>query len=141
MSLHRLIYTSVPKSIGPADIDDILKTSRRNNKRDNLTGMLVFTSDFFLQVIEGNCDALSRRLILIGHDQRHERLQLRRFEQVDERLFSAWDMHYVAHNQASLATYGGFFAGARFQPELMTASALLKMCQRMANDVQTPLSA
>lgn len=141
MSLYRLVYTSVPKSIGQADIDDILNASRQNNERDNLTGMLLFTSDFFVQVIEGSCETLSERLITIGHDPRHKKLQLRSFEQVDERLFAAWDMHYVAHNQASLAAYGGFFAKSRFQPELMTSSALLKMCQRMACDFQAPLSA
>ncbi len=91
--MERIIYMS--KSRTPPDsalVADILGASRRNNGRDELTGLLFVGGDHFLQVIEGPSDLLDAAYRRIGADPRHHDLKLLSRTRVDERAFGDWDM-------------------------------------------------
>jgi len=53
MELTQIIYTSTLKSADPQVINDILITSRRNNLRDAITGVLFRSGLRLVQVLEG----------------------------------------------------------------------------------------
>jgi hypothetical protein len=73
-------------------VDDILAQSRRNNRRDALTGLLVVCSRRFLQVLEGPAEALTSAYARIKADPRHFAMVELGRKQVAERAFSGWDM-------------------------------------------------
>ena len=126
MPLHRLIYLSRPIINGPEDIDSILKASYRNNDAQAVSGLLLFTCDWFLQVIEGSSERLTKTFIRICHDSRHKEIQLRSFEKIDERVFPEWGMQYVSHSSESLKKFHHFFAARRFDPSEMSPATLEK---------------
>ena len=126
MTLHRLIYFSRPVVNGPEDINEILKASYRNNDAQAISGILLFTCDWYLQVIEGISERLTNAFLIIGHDSRHKDVQLSSFKQIDERAFPEWGMHYVSHSPESLQKYHHFFAARRFNPSEMSPATLEK---------------
>jgi len=55
MFLSRILYASTTTDqFKPKDIEDILSKARQENSKLNITGMLCFSSNYFLQCIEGS---------------------------------------------------------------------------------------
>lgn len=125
MSLHRLIYTSMPIASGAEDINAILEVSRHNNERSALTGVLLFTHKWFVQIIEGDCRVLTERFIKIGSDTRHHDVHLRSYQRISERAFNDWTMGYVSHSKADLDRLWRFYATRSFDPSNMDSDAIL----------------
>ncbi|MCB1877512.1 MAG: BLUF domain-containing protein [Chromatiales bacterium] len=93
--MHLLAYVSqvhdCDKDIGPM-LDEICAVSKRNNARDGITGVLFHHRGKFLQVVEGEEEALRAlwaRLIL---DPRHESLHVLLDQPVTDREFADWNM-------------------------------------------------
>lgn len=91
--LSQLIYVStrVP-SCTEAEIEKILNTSVENNKINNITGILVYSSNRFLQVLEGDSDVILNLYDKIKEDKRHKNSVMISLKSIDKRLFPGWHM-------------------------------------------------
>ncbi len=81
MILIRLTYFSrnhLDRFNGPMDdrVAEILATSVANNRRDEISGALVYDSKWFAQIIEGREGVVSRTFERILRDQRHADIAL-----------------------------------------------------------------
>ena len=89
--LHRVIYAS--EAVGATgastlSIAQILGVAERNNRRDHLTGVMLFHDGRVLQAVEGRRADLDRLLTRLRDDPRHTEMcilatipiQTRRFE-------------------------------------------------------------
>jgi hypothetical protein len=97
MSVHRLVYASRNlvhiAHVRPLDaIRDILTISEINNRRDGITGSLVFDSDHFIQILEGPRQAVFAAFRRIQDDPRHTDIDLIEFAEAPFRLFGDWTM-------------------------------------------------
>jgi len=94
--IFRLIYTSMASaSIKEPNIQDILKAARANNPNVDLTGVLLFHDDTFLQVLEGPKNAVLALVAKIETDPRnHGLIEIFR-EESEARIFPDWSMAYV----------------------------------------------
>jgi hypothetical protein len=95
MPLTRIVYVS--EAVGAAganllSIAEILGVSDRNNRRDNLTGMLLSHGGRFLQVLEGSRGDIDRLLERLRQDPRHRHIQVVSDEPASERRFGGWAM-------------------------------------------------
>lgn len=91
--MERIIYISTARtSPDAAMVEDILRVSRRNNRRDGLTGLLVVGGRRFLQVIEGPREATDRAFARIRADARHFAVVEIGRKKIAERAFADWDM-------------------------------------------------
>ena len=100
--LVRMIYASA--ALEPTNkpmLQSIMKSARRNNERHDLTGMLVFDHQFFLQVLEGERAAVSRLLTRLMADPRHKDLVLLGLDEIDRRSFADWAMAFVPADKIS----------------------------------------
>lgn len=96
MSLRQLIYASKPTdSFVPEDLDRILQASRRNNHEIGVTGLLLFTGDFFTQVLEGKPQRIEALYKRISKDPRHLEIKLVSDTGISTRHFGNWDMAYL----------------------------------------------
>lgn len=94
--LVRLLYASrAAEILTPAIIDSILDQSRRNNPPLGITGMLCYSEDIFLQVLEGGRDQVCERFNAIVRDARHASVRILTYEEVAERHFGGWTMGQV----------------------------------------------
>ena len=59
--LSRLAWSSVPSpTFSAARLNEIIAPSRRNNERNHISGMLIFTGAQFLGILEGDDHNLAR---------------------------------------------------------------------------------
>lgn len=94
--LVRCLYASrAATPLSAALLDSILEQSRRNNPRRGITGMLCFTDDTFVQVLEGGRDEVCELLNVIIRDTRHLSLRILIYEEIAERRFGGWTMGQV----------------------------------------------
>lgn len=94
--MYRLIYKS--DSTTPMSwklVGSILTASTRNNARDGLTGALLLGKRHFLQVLEGDFEAVNHTFQRICRDRRHENIRIVAFDVVDKREFAGWEMRGV----------------------------------------------
>ncbi|KQT32963.1 activator of photopigment and puc with BLUF domain protein [Sphingomonas sp. Leaf412] len=88
----QVVYISTAVAGLPADIDDILAVSRRNNARDDVTGLLYADGRRFLQALEGPERQVEAALIRIAADPRHRAIVTLSHRIVAAREFGAWEM-------------------------------------------------
>lgn len=128
MSLHRLIYCSRPVAPARCDLEGILDACERNNPVSHVTGMLLFTSDCFLQLLEGGRGAVNACFQKISRDRRHSDIEVVSSGPIDFRLFDRWSMHYVAGAGAGACDLRRFAANGRFDPFETTPSGIEQFC-------------
>src|SRR3954468_23995369 len=87
------ISTARPQT-GWHSVDEILATSRRNNRRADVTGLLLFNGKRFLQLLEGPEAEVKTTYDRILLDPRHFALVKLSERQIEEREFGGWDMSF-----------------------------------------------
>ncbi|ROS48105.1 BLUF domain-containing protein [Frigoribacterium sp. PhB24] len=90
------------------DLANLLMTSRSNNARLGITGMLLHREGRFIQVLEGPDEAVRARLAVIARDPRHTAVHTIVDERVEDRLFPAWTMGYRAVTDDLAAAIPGY---------------------------------
>ena len=129
----RMIYASrISPNFGPADVHDILNTSRRNNPPLGLTGLLVFADGFFLQALEGARSRVNLLYARILRDPRHSESAVLSYKGIDKRAFGDWSMGYVLSNEKNRALFLAYSLDARFSPLALSASAAENMLAELA---------
>lgn len=78
------------------DLLAILSVARRINQENGVTGLLLFDGKDFLQVLEGDEDAVRETYRRITQDERHRDLNVLFEEQVDAPQFQQWSMGFQA---------------------------------------------
>ena len=95
--LERLVYRSdaAPSSDGPMDLSEIEAASVRNNGRRRITGALAHHGGVFVQVLEGEPEALGELMKDIEADPRHRNVRVLARWPVQAQLFIGWAMVLV----------------------------------------------
>ena len=91
--MRQVLYVS--ESVTPADqtpLTAILESSRHNNALDGITGLLWSDGVHFVQVLEGDDDAVGAALRRIEADPRHHRLRMIHDRPIVSRHFGSWSM-------------------------------------------------
>ncbi len=134
--MRRVIYCSqATHDVSPDELVELLEKSRRNNERVGLSGMLLYSSQSFLQVLEGDAVALQQTYARITADERHDNLRLLLDAEVAAPLFPDWTMGFEHVDDEDLAEdLDGFTPATDYplvNPDLVTnagvAQTLLKL--------------
>lgn len=88
-----LIYASrAIRLMDNKTLDTILAASRKNNPRNELTGMLLYGRGHFIQLLEGPEEKVRETYERISSDTRHSDVAILFEGKVSERLFPNWSM-------------------------------------------------
>ena len=98
--LYKIVYCSKNYMLGEQSMRDeqviqILKTSRKNNSLQNVTGALLYSSNFFAQVLEGPQKAIETIFERIQRDDRHGEVTVLDSSRSACRDFPEWSMARV----------------------------------------------
>ena len=123
--MRRIIYCSQATfDFAPDELVELLARSRENNAADGLSGMLLYSSQSFLQVLEGSQTALERTYARIVADDRHQDLRMLLDAEVVAPMFPDWTMGFEHVDEDDLADdLDGFVPGADHalvNPDLIT---------------------
>jgi len=127
--MKRIIYCSQATTDGsPEELVALLELSRRNNERGGLSGMLLYSSQSFLQVLEGEETALTSTYDRILRDDRHMNLRLLMDADVAAPMFPDWTMGFDHVDDDELAdSLDGFTPATTYplvNPDLITNAAV-----------------
>lgn len=136
--LIQLIYTSTAtREFSDEELADILKKSVQNNRQRNITGLLLYTKGTFMQLIEGESDAIDALLETIKLDPRHRDIEEQLRTPIREVEFSQWHMGYRTINKEdvlALPNFAPFFERGFDSAILATKPGVsLELMQAMAN--------
>lgn len=94
--LVRLLYASrAAQAVTPEIIESVLAQSRAYNPSHGITGILCWSDDIFLQVIEGGRMPVNELYGHIVRDGRHRDVVLLNYAEITERRFAGWTMGQV----------------------------------------------
>ena len=94
--LVRLMYASrANEPVRQDSLQAIMKKSTQNNPDIGVTGVLCFSGEIFLQVLEGGRLQVSALYNRIAQDPRHRDVVLLSYEEIEERSFAGWAMGQV----------------------------------------------
>lgn len=95
-NLSRLLYVSTAAdAVTDDDLRQILESSRSNNSKAGITGVLCGSGSHFIQVLEGPENDLIQLYSRIIDDPRHYDCVLIGIAPVAERMFQQWAMGYL----------------------------------------------
>jgi len=76
----------------PLNLAEILGASARNNRRDEITGVLAYAEGTFIQAIEGQPHAVDALMTRLRSDSRHTDIAVLGQDWAEERAFPVWAM-------------------------------------------------
>jgi len=94
--MFQLAYASAATApFTPEFLQLLLARARDANAAHGVTGMLLYHSGSFLQVLEGPQGAVERTFASIQRDLRHHRIKVLLRKSVDCREFADWSMGFI----------------------------------------------
>jgi hypothetical protein len=94
--LVRLMYASrAPAPPSAEIIESILGQARTRNPSLGITGILCFSNEIYLQVLEGGRRSVNDLYHAIARDPRHHEITMLQYHEISERAFAGWTMGQV----------------------------------------------
>lgn len=87
--------SSASRLLDSAELVELLRQSRENNLRRGITGLLLYHDGSFMQVLEGEIDAVQTLYHTICGDPRHKTVTRLTAAPLARRNFGEWSMAFV----------------------------------------------
>lgn len=130
--LVRLLYASrVTAPLSASMMDSILEQSARNNPRQGITGILCYSEDLFMQVLEGGRDEVCDLYNTIVRDERHLDVRILIYDEIQERRFGGWTMGQVNINKVNPALLLKYAEKAELNPFTCSGRASMALLDEL----------
>ena len=107
--LSHLVYVSTASEpMSDADLAELLAQSRERNGRNDITGMLLYKDDRYIQLLEGHEAQVQKIFDSIRRDDRHHDVQLLWFRYAQFRDFPDWSMGFQNVDALAHESLSGF---------------------------------
>jgi len=109
--IHLIYVSSASQEMSEENLLFLLEQSRSRNKRQNVTGMLLYAKGNFFQVLEGEKSDVEEIYEAIENDGRNKGNIVIEKKDISERTFPDWSMgfkHLTSHNKATIKGYSEF---------------------------------
>lgn len=123
MSLIALVYVSVASyPMSDDELKEILAVARRNNSERNVTGMLLYRDEYFIQALEGEEADVNAIYDKICQDKRHRNIITVYKNPIVARSFDNWSMGFNHIRDINPNELPGFtdFLNKPFDPVFLT---------------------
>jgi hypothetical protein len=99
-TLSTIVYRShAACDMSPQALRDLTFTSERRNRREAITGLMLYDGGQFFQSLEGPPDSLDRVMRSIRQDTRHRDIEVLNHQRVESRTFGEWGMKLAVERQ------------------------------------------
>ncbi|MEO7252803.1 MAG: BLUF domain-containing protein [Casimicrobium sp.] len=132
----RLVYVSTcAHNVQQTDVEEILRVAELRNTEQEISGMLCWSGEYFLQCLEGERSRVSRCFSNIAADKRHHSVELIVSSPTNVRWFSTWGMGFTRMMSSHWVDLPRF-DGTSFNPYLIEASDLQDTFARLSSQAQ-----
>jgi hypothetical protein len=109
MALIQLIYVSSDsRQLDSWDVAKLLESSVRHNTANDVTGMLLYYSGNFMQVLEGEEAAIDEVMSRISADDRHQDIMEISRKSISSRDFRGWSMGFHGVSSKDVKLISGY---------------------------------
>lgn len=109
--MEYIVYVSTAKRLlSEKELIDVLKVSRTNNKKYNVTGILLYCQGTFMQVLEGDKNSIDQIYKAIELDTRHKNVIKLASGISKKRSFPDWSMAFASVTPETLQEIEGFLS-------------------------------
>lgn len=130
--LVRLLYASrASQPQTQAMLDAILAQCHGNNPQLGITGLLCYSNDIFMQVLEGGRSEVCSLYNRIVADARHQNVQILHFEEIEHRIFANWTMGQVNTTKVNPSLLLRYSEKAQLDPFSISGKASLALLQEL----------
>jgi len=93
--MRQLIYiSSAEHKMNHNQLLEILRVSKENNTKKNISGVLLYDNGTFIQVLEGEEGQLNETFADIQIDERHSNIVIMQNKEIQAREFGDWSMGF-----------------------------------------------
>ncbi|MCR9129067.1 MAG: BLUF domain-containing protein [Alphaproteobacteria bacterium] len=142
--IYRLLYVSTAaNTLSAPELEAILETAKTRNAALGLTGLLVFTGRHFMQLLEGERDAVEAVFAAICADDRHSSVAKLIAEPAPDRACPEWAMALQTPEGAEVTPEQAFVANDATIRESLpdTMPGDLRLLFQSFNSVMVPRAA
>ncbi|STX29427.1 regulatory protein (GGDEF domain) [Legionella beliardensis] len=93
--VHLIYVSTATNEFNDSMLINLLKLSRENNNKKQITGILLYKTGSFFQVLEGADTAIELLIDKIKLDPRHQDVTQIIYETIFKRDFAEWSMGFV----------------------------------------------
>lgn len=115
------------------EIRAVLEASRKNNRPLQITGVLAFSKDWFLQVLEGPSNHVLGVFEKIALDRRHREIMVLGRRERAVRDFPVWDMAFVPATSGNARLIKTFCGSDDLDPRTMAPERLFELMRELVN--------
>lgn len=91
--IYRLSYvSSAVSTIGEPEMFDIARSAQRNNRANDISGILLFCAGEILQTLEGSEEEVEATFRRVSRDPRHSSITIVATMRAQHRRFPSWSM-------------------------------------------------
>ncbi|MEM7643642.1 MAG: BLUF domain-containing protein [Pseudomonadota bacterium] len=136
MNLTRLVYYSQRNPSLSMNMPQLMDVCHKNNAMMNVTGILHYNGNAFLQVLEGGRAEVSSIYHRIAADPRHINIILIACNDVRERMFPTWSMGlHEGMDDTTKNIFLRYFASNQVNPETVSVESLLDVLQDLSAEL------
>ncbi len=95
MKYRQFCYISTAPALSNKEVEGIIEHAARSNAERNIGGFLIYNGRNFLQLLEGESPVLLLLMSRIMADPRHTGVLKMEDVEVDERVFTDWNMRRI----------------------------------------------
>lgn len=139
MFLVSLIYASkVTDQLYNEDgVVDIAKKASQKNETLNVTGVLYFDNNYFLQCLEGSRSTVNKLYSTIVDDPRHSDVLLLQYGEINTRSFSDWGMGLALPTKSKRPLLLKYSPNKHFNPFEISGESAKKLLVELATSDET----
>ncbi len=131
--LVRLLYASrAAQPLTAKLVSAVLAECQQHNPARGITGILCYSDEVFLQVLEGSRDEVCETFNSIVRDPRHAQVRLLSFEEIDERRFGGWTMGQVNLAKVNSSLLLKYAEKAALDPFALSAQSSMSLLEELA---------
>jgi hypothetical protein len=130
--LVQLIYVSVPAIDVAEATAQFLINAQHKNKLEGISGMLISSPKFYIQIIEGDREAVNTLFNKICNDPRHTKPTIVRYCETRSREFEDWSMLHISFNELQSHFVAAIIKHEHITPERLSGVSALSVIRRLA---------
>lgn len=127
--LHHIIYLSrATVGFNDQQLQQLLRQANARNQTLNVTGILLYGQEQFLQVLEGEQTQVQALYESIRQDPRHRDVTTFADKEIQQRAFAGWAMAYHPQDPQQFKEFAGLVSPTELlleQPNLTQADSQL----------------
>ncbi len=136
MYLVRLVYVSaISEDFEPDDLNQILESAKKHNRKNHVTGLLGFNRKIFLQCLEGSRARVNETYHRILKDPRHDKIIMLDYKEIVEREFDDWSMGFIPESSMTSMVNLRFSGDDTFNPYDMSGESAHRLMVALKDSV------